>query len=255
MEIKQLRWKRGTCEGSVSYLIYQGTCIFTATTKYPSSINGAEYFIEAIRQKETSFRPQSLTFYDLQTSRGYSSKDPGEFCLDQLTVFWEPTLRVSAWNPVMCPQWLQEAFKEHIEYSPEVFASEEACQYKAPESRKPFRILERYLHTRRTTRLLERQLPGWELWTISTWKRSGSQQLSFIRISPNRKEWFIAKIEQKSPTSPAIMLGTRAPRGAPEDREVDIQEVVYPYELEELKRMFLALPGSMPKTKFQKASL
>ena len=69
----------------VSYVVTKRQCIFTATTKHPSSINAAEDIVTQICQAE-NISPNTHRFFDLQTCRGYSSKEAGEYELDELLI-------------------------------------------------------------------------------------------------------------------------------------------------------------------------
>lgn len=90
--------------GRVTYVIIGRRCIFSGLDGPGlSTINYAEDIISAITAQE-GVDPLRLTFYDLQTRRGYQGKVSGEYEFDELKV--EPRRNgrtfVAAWYPREC---------------------------------------------------------------------------------------------------------------------------------------------------------
>lgn len=97
----------------VTYVIIAHDCVFTGLEN-GSTINWAEDIIRAICCAE-SCEYDALTFYDLQTHRGYKGKQPGQYELDRLSVELEDgRVCVRGWIPA--PKWplILETFAEEI---------------------------------------------------------------------------------------------------------------------------------------------
>ncbi len=93
--------------GLVAYYIEGNKVFFTSVRrKATSTINAAESVVMEL-SAIVGVPWDDLTFYDLQTHNGYSTKKPGEFQLDQLLVFkggGEPVVR--DWKPVAASEQL-----------------------------------------------------------------------------------------------------------------------------------------------------
>lgn len=104
----------------VAYHMSGLNCYFTATEKMTTStINGAEYVIQAIADNERK-RPSALRFFDIQTHKGYF-KRPGVYAVDELEfkVKWDNSVGkifpiVSAWKKTSLPTEIIEVFKKFI---------------------------------------------------------------------------------------------------------------------------------------------
>ena len=75
----------------VVYAIVGDCCYFSGIEKKfrTSTINAADSVITAICKQE-GILPDRLRWFDLQTHRGYDSKQPGEFELDELVILPNP---------------------------------------------------------------------------------------------------------------------------------------------------------------------
>lgn len=112
--LHQVRFECNNRSVHVMYVIDSGECVFSAVTKNPSSINVAEDIIQAICMKEHC-DPTSLRFFDLQTHQGYSSKSPGEFEFDQLSVECHgDKVSIQGWTQLPCPATIQNIFSRCI---------------------------------------------------------------------------------------------------------------------------------------------
>ncbi|MFA5070061.1 MAG: hypothetical protein WC528_02165 [Patescibacteria group bacterium] len=114
--LKRVRYEgiRRSGSGEVDYVIINRQCTFSALTREATStINVAENVIRAIAAQE-GISPSRLEFFDLQTHRGYDSKEPGELEYDSLVVDYSKDIRVIDWIPCVCPEEIQELFAEHI---------------------------------------------------------------------------------------------------------------------------------------------
>lgn len=104
--------------GEVVYIVRGTICVFSATTRYPSSINAVEDIVEAICQSE-GCSPAELTFYDLQTHRGYTSRQPGEFAFDRIRLgITNGEIVDPVWSPEPCPPEIVSAFADFIGPNP-----------------------------------------------------------------------------------------------------------------------------------------
>lgn len=103
------------------YVIIDNKCYFSGAKNelFTSTINAAESIITAIAKQE-GVSVWTLEWFDLQTHCGYSSKQPGQFELDQVVL--TENLRgthiydffVKEWDPVSCPDEIRTLFKEYI---------------------------------------------------------------------------------------------------------------------------------------------
>ena len=99
----------------LTYWYQDGVCVYTGLeSEVGSTINYAEDIIAAIAEKE-GFDPSEITFFDLQTWKGYDG-DEGVFAYDKL-VFKNPAY-VENFEPTVCPAEVIEEFQEFIGKSP-----------------------------------------------------------------------------------------------------------------------------------------
>ena len=100
----------------VAYYIFEGDrCVFTGITdKGTSTINAVERIVEAIAVVEGR-GIRELTFFDLQTRKGYSHYRSGEFAFSQL-ILSEKEGRVTSvvWRSIACPENVRDEFRDFI---------------------------------------------------------------------------------------------------------------------------------------------
>jgi hypothetical protein len=94
-------------------------CIFTAVNgRGVSTVGAAEYIVRAISEIEG----WPLEFYDLQTKKGYSYFDRGEYLLRRLVIEGgQNNPHVAEWVPVKPSQDILDIFAEHIGPDPRPF--------------------------------------------------------------------------------------------------------------------------------------
>ena len=109
-----------TAPGDVVYYVEGDQCVFCGFSNMSTStINAAEAIILAIAKQE-NIDPKSLTFYDLQTYKTFSDKEPGEFELDIIDFnIYDGKVEDLGWTSFPdCPAWVLKLFAEHIGPNP-----------------------------------------------------------------------------------------------------------------------------------------
>jgi len=108
----QVRYEWDCCGkhgGTVLYWLEGDRCIFSGVTRDTSTINAAESVVKAICAKE-HVSPERITFFDLQTSRGYP-KPESEFHFDRLVLKIEGgEVFCLDWVSTPCPNDVRSAF-------------------------------------------------------------------------------------------------------------------------------------------------
>ena len=113
--LKETRYANGIAQGCVKggvvkYMVQHKNCIFSGVTssrEFTSTVNAAEYVIQAIAEAE-GLDPREIRFFDLCTRLGYPSQEASHEFM-QLTVQYEGAQpHVIGWEPTPCsPQTLQ----------------------------------------------------------------------------------------------------------------------------------------------------
>jgi len=90
-------------QGSIVYTIDGKNVYFSGITLphvATSTINAAERIIALICEAERT-EPSRVIFFDIQTNRGYSAKEPSSFAIDRLRlVYSDGSYSVAQWIPV-----------------------------------------------------------------------------------------------------------------------------------------------------------
>ncbi len=90
-------------EGAIVYTIDGRNVYFSGLTLphvATSTINGAERIIALLAAAE-GIVPRLVTFFDIQTNRGYATKQPGTFEIEQLRLQCVgDSISVEQWTPV-----------------------------------------------------------------------------------------------------------------------------------------------------------
>ncbi|MFC1625350.1 hypothetical protein ACFL1O_00505 [Patescibacteria group bacterium] len=119
--LKKLEYKTASprSTGIVVYAVLKNKCvIFSGITSPGSTINFAEEIIESIAAQE-KIKVTAYRWFDLQTHRGYKSKEPGNFDFDELILVpghscSQSAIHAEAWRPQSIPREVVNLFKKYI---------------------------------------------------------------------------------------------------------------------------------------------